>query len=159
MRAAHFLEHTHVLPGLEDRLHTHAHDRAALKHLQGRKYILTNAPAAYVQRVLCALGLECHFDGVLSIEAMSMFGDLRPKPDSRMLRFVAARLKVKPSRCTLVEDTLAHQKSARRIGMRTAWMQRYVRSNAHGPEVGVYLHRKPAYVYARIRSLQKLRKL
>ena len=35
-----------------------------------------------------------------------MFGSLRPKPDARMLRRVAARLKVPPSRCVLVEDTL-----------------------------------------------------
>jgi putative hydrolase of the HAD superfamily len=73
-----------------------------------------------------------------------------------MLRHVAARLKVPPHRCTLVEDTLAHQKAARSLGMHTVWMQRYMRRNAHGPEVGVYLHRKPVYVCARIRSLQKL---
>ena len=44
VRAEHFLEQTHRLPGLEDRLRTSAHDRAALKRLSGRKYVLTNAP-------------------------------------------------------------------------------------------------------------------
>ena len=48
-----------------------------------------------------------------------MFGALRPKPDARMLRRVAARLGVAPSRCILVEDTLVHLKAARSIGMRT----------------------------------------
>ena len=42
-----------------------------------------------------------------------MFGHLRPKPDARMLRRVAARLRCAPSRCVLVEDTLEHQKAAR----------------------------------------------
>lgn len=156
IRPAHFLEHTHALPGLEARLFSHAHDRAALKRLGGRKYVLTNAPRGYARRVLGALGLETVFDGIIPIEAMRMFGRWRPKPDARMLRHVAARLKVPPSRCVLVEDTLAHQKAAHALGMRTVWMQRYLRHNAHGPEVGVYLHRKPAYVCARIRSLQKL---
>ena len=44
--AAHFLHHTHLLPGLEDRVRGHAHDFAALARLRGRRYILTNAPAA-----------------------------------------------------------------------------------------------------------------
>lgn len=157
--AHHFLHHTHALPGLEDGLKGHAHDKAALKRLRGRKYVLTNAPAAYARRVLAALGLAACFDGVLSIEDMRMFGHFRPKPDRRMFEALVARLKVRPGRCVLVEDTLAHQKSAHGLGMRTVWMQRYVRRNSHGPEVGVYLHRRPTYVHARIRSLQKLRRL
>jgi putative hydrolase of the HAD superfamily len=47
-------------------------------------------------------------------------------------------------------------KAAHRVGMRAVWMQRWLKQNSHGPEVGVYLHRKPSYVYARIRSLQQL---
>jgi putative hydrolase of the HAD superfamily len=56
----------------------------------------------------------------------------------------------------LVEDTLGHQKAARRVGMQTVWMQRWLRRNAHGPEVGVRLRRRPVYVCDRIRSLQAL---
>ena len=118
--------------------------------LPGRKFILTNAPLAYAERVIGALGIGPLFDGVLSIEDMCMFGQLRPKPDVRMLRRVAVRLGVPPSRCVLVEDTLDHQKSARRIGMTTVWMQRWTRQAAKhvtpNAKVGVYLHRKPAYV-------------
>jgi putative hydrolase of the HAD superfamily len=39
------------------------------------------------------------------------------------------------------------------------WMQRYLRGNSHGPEVGGHACRKPAYVCARINSIQALRKL
>jgi len=92
--AAHFLDHTHRLPNLEARLRSSAHDRAALRRLSGRKFVLTNAPRAYALRVLDSLGVAAQFDGVLSIEDMAMFGHLRPKPDARMLRRVAARLKV-----------------------------------------------------------------
>lgn len=162
VRAEHFLHDTHVLPELESLAHGHPHDFAALDRLPGRKYILTNAPRAYALRVLAAIGAAHHFDGVLAIEDMAMFGHLRPKPDARMLRAIAARLRVPPSRCVLVEDTLQHQKSAFSIGMTTVWMQRWVRGaqkrNVHALKVGVYLHRRPTYVCARIFSLRELRR-
>lgn len=157
VRAAHFLEHTHHLPGLEDRLRSHAHDRAAIRRLPGRKILLTNAPAVYARRVLGALGLAGSFEAIVSIEDMRMFGQLRPKPDARMFKRLLARLKLVPQRCVLVEDTLAHQRAAWGLGLRTVWMQRYLRSSAHGPEAGARLRRRPAYVCARIHSLQKLR--
>lgn len=164
VKAAHFLHDTHVLPGLEAMVHGHAPDFAALARLPGRKVVLTNAPRAYALRVLRALGMQRLFDDVVSIEDMVMFGRLRPKPDARMLRAVAARLKVHPSRCVLVEDTLQHQQAAFSIGMATAWMQRWTRRAQRKPlptpgKVGVYLHRRPTYVCARIFSLRELRRL
>lgn len=154
VNAAHFLHHTHLLPELESRLRTHAHDRAALRRLPGRKFVVTNAPAAYAQRVLAGLGLASLFDGVIAIEQMAMFGELRPKPDRRMLRALAARLGVTPSRCVLVEDTLAHQKAAHALGMRTVWMQRWLRRDA----AGTVLLRRPGYVDRRVSSLAALRR-
>lgn len=158
VRAAHFLEDTHRLPGLEAQLRIAPRDRVALSRLPGRRFVLTNAPAAYAARVLDHLGLSQHFEAVISIEQMRMFGDLRPKPDARMLRHVLARLKVPASRCLLVEDTLAHQRSAHALGLRTVWMRGYLRGNSHGPEVGIHQCRKPRYVYARINSIQALRR-
>lgn len=158
VKPAHFLHHTHQLPGLEALIRGHAPDLHALRRLPGTKVLLTNAPRAYAQRVLRALGLRRVFDQVIAIEDMRVFGQWRPKPDRRMLRQVAVRLRVPPQRCVLVEDTLAHQKSAHRIGMRAVWMQRWVRNNRHGPEVGLYLRRKPVYVCARISALQQLQK-
>jgi putative hydrolase of the HAD superfamily len=160
VKPSHFLEETHALPGLEALLRTSAHDRAALRRLKGRKYILTNAPRNYALRVLRTLDLLGEFDGVITIDEMQMFGHLRPKPDARMLRHVAVRLKVPPSRCVLVEDTLEHQRSARSIGMRAVWMQRYLhaarKSVNNRMEVGVHHCQRPPYVYARIRSLKTL---
>jgi putative hydrolase of the HAD superfamily len=153
VKAAHFLQQTHQLPGLETRIRGHRADLAALKRLPGRKLVLTNAPAAYAARVLKVLGVGAVFDAVLSIEDMQMFGQLRPKPDARMLRRLAARLGVPPAHCVLVEDTLVHQKAARRVGMGTVWMQRWL------PQRGAMLrkHRRPAYVDRRVRRLRDLR--
>jgi putative hydrolase of the HAD superfamily len=153
VKAAHFLHHTHLLPGLEERVRGHGPDLAALARLPGRRYILTNAPAAYAARVLRALGIGHLFAAVFSIEDMHMFGHLRPKPDARMLRQLAARLRVPPSRCVLVEDTLVHQKAARGVGMRTVWMQRWLqRRGARRRLAG-----RPSYVDRRVRQLRDLR--
>ena len=154
VKAAHFLETTHRLPGLEQRLRTSAHDRAALRRLPGRKFILTNAPRTYALRVLDALGLRACFDGILCIEDMTMFGHHRPKPDARMFRHVVARLKTQAHRCVLVEDTLEHQRSARRLGIGTVWMQRWLTRPSSG-------HRalRPAYVDHRVHSIRRLASL
>ena len=154
--AAHFLHHTHLLPGLEDCVHGHPHDLEALRRLRGRKYILTNAPRAYAERVLGALGIARWFDGLIAIEDMRMFGQLRPKPDARMLRRLAARLRVAPRRCTLVEDTLVHQKAARGIGMQTVWMQRWMCKAAAVQRKPVRHALRPAYVDRRVRGLREL---
>ena len=156
VKVPHFLHHTHALPGLEARVRGHAHDLAAIARLPGRRYVLTNAPAAYTARVLAVLGIEHLFDGVIPIEQMRMFGHLRPKPDARMLHQVAARLQVPPSRCVLVEDTLGHLKAARSIGMGTVWMQRFTRSAAWGVAASSRLSAIPAYVDRRITRLASL---
>jgi len=156
VQGAHFLAQTHRLPGLEARLHGHAHDIAALARLPGRRYILTNAPAAYTARVLDTLGIARLFHGVITIEDMRMFGHWRPKPDVRMFRRVLTRLGTSPRDCVLVEDTLEHQKAARRIGMGTVWMQRWTRGAGWGVAASTRVNRRPAYVDRRISRLGQL---
>ncbi len=155
IKAAHFLHETHRLPGLEQRLRCRAADRAALNRLPGEKYVLTNAPRDYAMRVLNRLGLARCFRGVISIEDMTMFGQHRPKPDARMLRHLLARLKRPASRCVLVEDNLSNQKSARRVGLQTVWMQAYLDAPSN-PGRRVLTGGKPEYVCARIKRIRRL---
>ncbi len=155
VKPAHFLHHAHRLPGLEQRVYGHAHDLHALARVRGRRCILTNAPAAYTARVLGVLGIAPLFDAVWSIEDMRMFGHWRPKPDARMLGHMAVRMGVHPRHCVLVEDTLEHQKAARSVGMRTVWMQRWLRASAAGPRMCPAAGR-PAYVDRRVRRLSQL---
>jgi putative hydrolase of the HAD superfamily len=159
VKPAHFLHQTHRLPGLEARVRGNARDLAALAALPGRRYVLTNAPAAYARRVLKVLGLDSFFDGLIAIEDMRLFGHLRPKPDARMLRHVATRLKVAPTRCVLVEDTLVHLKAARRVGMGTVWMQRWLKASvSHSSGHNARPWRRPAYVDRRVDALRTLRR-
>ncbi len=153
VKPSHFLHHTHLLPGLEERVRCHPHDVAALAALPGRRYILTNAPRAYALRVLNTLHLLPLFDGVFTIEDMAMFGQPRPKPDARMLRRLVARLGVAARDCVLVEDTLDHQKAARRVGLQTVWMQRWIRGL---PQRRSDRRRKPPYVDHKVRSVREL---
>jgi putative hydrolase of the HAD superfamily len=155
VRPEHFLHETHRLPGLEERLRARVSDRRVLARLPGTRLVLTNAPRAYALRVMDHLGLTPCMHGVLSIEDMMMFGQLRPKPDARMFRRLAALLGVPPSRCVLVEDTLEHQRAARRVGMQTVWMQGFLRP-ARGHAVWPGLSRKPAYVDRRVTRLLPL---
>ncbi len=152
VKPAHFLAETHKLPGLEAHLHGHAHDLAALRRLPGRKFLMTNAPRGYAERVLATIGLSGAFEGLICVEDMQLFGHSRPKPDARMFRVVLARLKLRATQCVLVEDTLIHQKTARGLGMKTVWMQRWLRQA--GVMQGV--QRRPAYVSRRVRSLAAL---
>ena len=114
--------------------------------------LIVGAAACYAGRKYLPKGLR-----------MRLFGRLRPKPDARMLRALLARLGVAPRRCVLVEDTLAHQRSARSIGMKTVWMRRYLRGAFHAAgalrKVGVHPCPKPAYVCARINRIHPLRSL
>ncbi|MBB3197088.1 pyrimidine 5'-nucleotidase [Roseateles terrae] len=145
---SHFLDETHALPQLEEGLRASAPDIAWLRRLRGRKVLLTNAPARYARRVLRALNLLQVFDAVITVEEMQIFGHWRPKPDVRMFRHVCARLRVSPSQCILVEDSLANLKAARRLGMSTVWMRGW--SSFHHPH-------RPAFVDRRVSRLRELK--
>jgi putative hydrolase of the HAD superfamily len=155
VKAAHFLHETHRFEGLEERVIGHRHDLAAIARLHGRKVVLTNAPRAYALRVLDALRATTLFDELISIEDMTMFGKLRPKPDRRMLRQVALRLGVAPHQCVLVEDAADNLRAARAVGMHGVWMQRFARRGAHaGPRVTRWSQRLPGVRV--VRSLARL---
>jgi pyrimidine 5'-nucleotidase len=79
VRPAHFLEQTHRLPELESKLRMSAHDRAVLRRLPGRKFILTNAPRAYTLRVMGGLRLLGAFDAPVR---------KRPKPGERRMQIL-----------------------------------------------------------------------
>ena len=152
----HFLDTTHRLPGLEPQVRGHRHDRRRLFRLPGRRVLLTNAPRDYAHRVLRALGLHRCFESVWSIEDLRMFGHWRPKPDGRLFKWLPVQWGVKPHHCVLVEDTLEHQKSARRAGFQTVWMQRWLKGSPAAAWAALRGHRRPSYVNLRVRSLSRL---
>ncbi len=111
----HFLWHTHQFPALHQMVLRQRGLRAALQRLPGRKLVYSNAPAHYIHRVLELLGIADLFEEVFTIE----HAGYRPKPDTQGFRRLFRRMRLNPSRCIMVEDTLANLKTAKRLGMKT----------------------------------------
>lgn len=155
-----FLHQTHQLPKLEVEAYMPRADKQAIRHLPGRKFVLTNAPRAYAERVLKIIGLSDCFEAVIAIEDMQAFGAWRPKPDARMLHMLLAQYRIQAHQCVLVDDAPENLKSARRLGLRTVWMQRYaghpMRQAGGTSEVGIHLHGRPRWACAKITRLRTL---
>lgn len=132
-----------------------------LKRLPGRKILLTNAPRRYSHDVMRHLGLHRHFAKHIAIEAMHVHRQLRPKPSKHLLRKLAARERVAPCRCVLVEDTVDTLKAAKAVGMRTVWVTQYLATNpstlqlAGGRPLPKF-DRRPSYVDVKVRSVLDL---
>ncbi len=57
-------------------------------------------------------GLENYFDVIVTREDVK-----KPKPDAEIYKTVAKKLKLKPSECIVIEDSVAGVESAKRAGM------------------------------------------
>jgi putative hydrolase of the HAD superfamily len=142
-----FLRETHPFPDLHRIVRRDVRLAHLLRRMPGRKLVVTNAPRAYAEGVLAALGVAPLLDGLVAIEQMAFGGRLHPKPSRPMLRKLLARLRLTPARCVLVEDTVANLRAARHCGVRTvfvsgiAWRGRPAwqrpRRGQHGMDVQV----------------------
>ena len=153
-----FLHQTHDLGELDKLMRFERGLSHMLRALPGRKVLLTNAPTRYSREVMRRLGLQRHFSHHIAIEDMRVRGQLRPKPSKAMLRQVLRRHGVPARRCILVEDTLANLRAARQLGMRTAWVTRYLRERSHGMRAGegFRMPKRPAYVDVKVQSVRQL---
>lgn len=157
VRAEHFLAETHRMPELAAMIRAERGLRQLLRRLPGRKILLTNAPHGYSTQVLRHLGLHRQFDHHVAVEAMRVHGQLRPKPSKLLLRRLMRRHGLTPGRCVLVEDTLANLRSARALGMRTAWITQYLRvGDAVGLAHPTKTLNRPGYVDVKVKSVRHL---
>ena len=155
--AADFLRETHALDDLPSMIRAEQGLARLLRRLPGRKILLTNAPTRYSSEVLRYLGLRRHFSHHIAIENMQVHGRLRPKPSSLMLRRLLRKHGVSARRCILVEDTLANLRTAKQVGMRTAWITQYLRvSDPSGAPTLPKMLKRPAYVDVKVKSVRQL---
>jgi putative hydrolase of the HAD superfamily len=115
--------------------------RHALKRLRGRRVVFSNAPEHYARGILDALGIADLFDDVFCIERTRF----RPKPDAHGFRVLLRAHRLIPSRCVMVEDSLENLRTAKRLRMKTVWVDAS--------------HRAPAWVDARVRHVTRLPRL
>ncbi|MBV6273312.1 pyrimidine 5'-nucleotidase [Alcaligenaceae bacterium CGII-47] len=123
---------------------------ARIRQLPGYKVLLTNAPAQYARDVLQALNILHYFDGLWAIDHMNLQGRIRPKPSQALMRQVLAHLRVPARQVILVEDTLHNLKSARRAGLRTAYIYH------HGTPFSTQGQGRDLYVDIRVNAIGPL---
>jgi len=134
----HFLWHTHQFPELHKMVLREPRLRHVLKKLPGRKLVFSNAPQQYAHAVLKLLRVDDLFDDVFTIE----HARYRPKPEMAGFLRLLRKHRLNPARCVMVEDSAENLQMAKRLGMRTVWVDATMRS--------------PAYVDVKIRSVMEL---
>ncbi|KAF3997338.1 pyrimidine 5'-nucleotidase [Glaciimonas immobilis] len=161
VRADDFLREAHRFDDLHSMIKAERGLISLLKRLPGRKILLTNAPQRYSREVMRHLGLHRQFGKHISIESMHVHRQLRPKPSPHVLRKLIAREGIPAHRCILVEDTLENLKSAKRLGMQTAWVTGYLSKTAKiarlkGQLLQTNLTKRTRYVDVKVKSVRRL---
>ena len=90
----------------------------ALDALPGRKFIFTNASAAYADKVLARLGVGDVFEGVFDIHNAGY----TPKPDPETYRKMLSTFKIEAQGAIMFEDMARNLAPAVSLGMKTAWI-------------------------------------
>ena len=114
----HFLWHTHQFPELPKMVLREPRLRHVLKALPGRKVVFSNAPQHYAHAVLKLLRVDDLFDDVMTVEHTRY----RPKPDSFGFMRLMKKHGVKAAQCVMIEDSLENLHAAKKLGMRTVWV-------------------------------------
>jgi putative hydrolase of the HAD superfamily len=114
----HFLWHTHQFPELHKMVQRIPRLRHILKVLPGRKMVFSNSPQYYAHAVLKLLRVDELFDDVMTVEHTRY----RPKPDNFGFIRLLKKQRVKAPQCVMIEDSLDNLLVAKRLGMRTVWV-------------------------------------
>lgn len=136
-----FLHDTHQFPDLGAMVLRRPRLRYALRALPGRKLVFSNAPQQYACDVLRLLRVDDLFDDVFAIEQSRYC----PKPQVGGFVRLLRRHRLDPARCVMVEDSAENLQTAKRLGMRTIWVDATPRA--------------PAYVDAKVRDITELPRL
>lgn len=91
----------------------------ALRRLDGRKLVYTNASAHHAEMVLERLGMAGIFEAVFDIAA----ADWVPKPAIDGYRTLCDRYAVEPTRAAMIDDIARNLEPAAALGMTTVWMR------------------------------------
>ena len=123
-----FLGDVHDIP--LDRIVPDERLATGLARLPGRKFLFTNGDEPYARRVLAAIGVDGHFDGLHDIHA----SELRPKPDPHGYALLCRRFAIDPAHALMVEDMAGNLRSAKALGMTTVWVDNGYERGAHGAD-------------------------
>ena len=85
-----------------------------LREAGWRQALASSAPRLNLDAIVSALGIEEFFEAIASAEDVT-----EGKPDPQVFLAAAAKLRVEPHSCVVVEDAPAGTEAARRAGMRS----------------------------------------
>lgn len=88
----------------------------ALKHIGGRKLILTNNPSVFARRIVERIGLLRHFDDIVGMEETAFV--LKPNPGAFL---TVMRRHPDATRIFLCDDSLENLDVAATLGWKTVW--------------------------------------
>lgn len=91
----------------------------AVRELEGRKIIYTNASARHAELVLERIGLAGAFEAVFDIADAGWV----PKPAMEGYRELCARHAIDPARAVMIDDIARNLEPAAELGMTTVWMK------------------------------------
>lgn len=134
----HFLWHTHQFPELPRMVMHEPQLRRVLLRLSGKKLVFSNAPYHYAQAVLKLLQIDDLFEDLFAIEHTRY----QPKPKIAGFMRLLSKHRLNPARCVMVEDSAENLQAAKKLGMRTVWVNS--------------TRRVPAYVDVKVRTVMAL---
>ncbi len=91
----------------------------AIRRLEGRKFIYTNASIRHAAMVLERLGMAAVFDAIFDIAA----ADYVPKPSLDAYRALCRFHDIAPARAVMIDDIARNLVPAAEIGMTTVWLK------------------------------------
>ena len=109
-----YMVYVHDIP-LPRYLHVNRTLDAVLEAISLQKIVWTNAPVAYAERVLHALGIRRHFARIVDVQAMNNLNKPMPEVYPRVLGLLGTE----GAACILVEDSVNNLRAARSVGMVT----------------------------------------
>lgn len=110
-----YLVYVHDVP-IEAMIEANIELDAMLTRLPQRKLIFTNSSEAHARRVLKALGVEAHFEGIVDVKAMQF----RSKPDVSAFEVALERGRLASTDAALfVDDHAGNLRAAKRLGAAT----------------------------------------
>ena len=157
VKAQEFLKATHPNEELAQFIRPIRGECIRLSQLGGERWLLTNAPVDYAQRVLRILGLRRSFHRIITIEDMRICGRLCPKPSLHLMRRLLRLSGRRAGQVRLIDDHDQNLKSAHRVGMQTAriWASKSAKRQARASGRPLSI-RRPSYVKVQVNSLASM---
>ena len=92
--------------------------REELIKLKEKKYIFTNGSHDHILNVTKHLGIEDLFDGMWDI----VDSNFKPKPLIEPYNMLIKKFNINPEKAIFIDDIAKNLESAKKIGMKTAWL-------------------------------------